>query len=286
MLKNKLFLLALLVPGLAFAQDLPGIQNEALATKNNTAGSAGKLAIDKKGRLMISPLSGSGFATYAEDAPHVSGDIGQFSLAVRNSAGSSLTNTDGDYSPFGVDQFGSIYGDISYDHQASTTLGILHAEDVAAASADAGVAALYITQDPLVVDQSTTGDYAVPKVDRSGRTITTPAPASETWQACGTATAVTSDVAIKAAVASNRIYVTAITCKNTSATVASSLDFKDATTVIAVGGIAQMAAASAGSFVANFSPPLRGTSNTAFNFATNISVSSVTCCGSGYIATN
>lgn len=159
-------------------------------------------------------------------------------------------------------------------------------EDAAHASGDIGVETVFLREDALTVSTSASGDYQVPKTDAMGRQIITMAPAGEFWSSCGTATAVTTDVAIKAAVASNRIYVTSITCKNTSASVASSLDFKDATTVIAVGGISQMAAGAAGSFTATFPVPLRGTSNTAFNFATNVAVTSVTCCGSGYISVN
>lgn len=171
-------------------------------------------------------------------------------------------------------------------YQQNTTSGLMKTEDLAASSGDAIVAAGFVSQDPLTLDQGTTGDYVVPKTDRMGRSLITFAPAGESFQSCGTATATTSDVAIKASVASNRIYVTAIVCKNTSATVASSLDFKDGSTVMAVGGISQMAAGAAGSFSATFPVPLRGTSATALNFATNVSTSSVTCCASGYVSVN
>lgn len=167
---------------------------------------------------------------------------------------------------------------------AATSLG--KAEDAVHASGDTGVQSLFVREDALTVSSSTTGDYQTPKTDAMGRLIVTPGPAGEFWSACGTATATTSNVAIKAAVVSTRTYVTSLTCKNTSATVATSIDFKDGTTTVAVGGVAQMATTSDGSFSASFPVPLRGTSNTAFNFATNVSVSSVTCCGAGYTAVN
>jgi hypothetical protein len=44
--------------------------------------------------------------------------------------------------------------------------------------------------------------------------------------------------------------------------------------------------ASAGSFNATFPTPLRGSVNTALNFATNVSTSSVTCCAHGFTSTN
>lgn len=45
-------------------------------------------------------------AEKAEDSPHVSTDIGNFVLAVRNDAAIALTSLDGDYSPFAVDSAG------------------------------------------------------------------------------------------------------------------------------------------------------------------------------------
>jgi hypothetical protein len=161
---------------------------------------------------------------------------------------------------------------------------LLKNEDAVAASADAG-AAVFSVLESAITSSAASGDYGTLKGDTGGRLVTTNAPAGESWQGCGTATASTADVAIKAAVASNRIYVTSITCSNSSATVATNLNFKDATTVIAVGGVSQMAAGAGGSFTATFPTPLRGTSNTAFNFNTAVSVTSVICCAAGYIST-
>lgn len=125
------------------------------------------------------------------------------------------------------------------------------------------------------------GRYAA---DVAGRPITTLAEAEFTWQSCGTATGSTADVAIKAAVPLNRIYVTAVTCSSSDADNATNLNFKDATTVIAVGGVSQMATASDGAFTAYFNPPLRGTVNAAFNFNTAAATTLVICCGVGYIS--
>jgi len=47
-------------------------------------------------------------ATHAEDAPHVSGDVGAFALAVRNDADAVVTDTDGDYSQISVDSAGRV----------------------------------------------------------------------------------------------------------------------------------------------------------------------------------
>jgi hypothetical protein len=125
--------------------------------------------------------------------------------------------------------------------------------------------------------------------DIFGRTVVAPYQIPElTRQACGTATGVTSDVAMLPAVAGNRNYVTSITCKNTSTTVGPTLDFKDGTTIIAVGGIPATSATGTltGSFTHTFTVPLRGTVNTAVNFATNTATTSVVCCANGYISAN
>lgn len=106
----------------------------------------------------------------------------------------------------------------------------------------------------------------------------------ELWSGCGTATASTSNVAIKAAVASGYIYVTSITCASSSASTATNINFKDGTSVIAVGGVSQMATASNGCFSASFTVPLKLTKNTAFNFNTDVSVTSVICCANGYVS--
>ena len=108
----------------------------------------------------------------------------------------------------------------------------------------------------------------------------------EVWSACGTATASTSNVAIKAAITAGYIYVTSITCASSDAAVATNINFKDGTTTIAVGGVNQMATTSSGAFSASFVVPLRGSKNTAFNFNTVVSVSSVICCGAGYVSAN
>lgn len=105
----------------------------------------------------------------------------------------------------------------------------------------------------------------------------------EDWQACGTSTASTSDIPIKAALTNAFIYVTSITCASSDADNASNINFKDGTTVIAVGGVNQMATTSAGTFVANFLTPLRTSKNSAFNFNAAVSTSSIICCATGYV---
>lgn len=238
------------------------------------------------GTVNVVATPGAASFLKAEDSPAVTADA-LVGVAGRINTNDSVLAADGDYTTIALGQFGQTLSTLVYDGNLPAGRSALEKEDLAMTTDGLAGARIFAqTQDPLSVDQGSSGDAAYFKVDRAGRTITTLAPAGESWQSCGTATASTADVAIKASVASNRIYTTAITCKNTSATVASSLDFKDGTTIIAVGGISQMAAGAAGSFSTTFPVPLRGTSATALNFATNISVSSVTCCASGYISVN
>lgn len=71
---------------------------------------------------------GGGPRQHAEDSPHVSGDIGDFALGVRNDAGDILTSANGDYSPIATDSAGRVGiadlgGSITVD--GSVTLGAI-----------------------------------------------------------------------------------------------------------------------------------------------------------------
>lgn len=164
----------------------------------------------------------------------------------------------------------------------ATNLG--KAEDQAAVSADVGVASLYVARDPLTASTvSATNDYINPVADLAGRAIVTFAPYGETWQSCSSAATGTGDTAIKALVASNRIYTTQISCSNTSA-VPSQINIKDGSTIIAVGSIG--AQTTGGAWGSIYTVPLRGTAGTALNFAMVTTSTSTTCCAVGYISVN
>lgn len=289
MLRNiEYLLISLLFAVTAHAESSP-IRNDTPTTLRDLGANlnvGANFAVDQYGQTRVGNITPGTAATSlgkTRDVNAGAADVGVMSLAVRNTSYSALTNADTDYSPIGVNAYGAILCDINGSISGTTSAQRL--EDAALADGHGLVVAGGQTQDPLTIDQGTNGDAAFSKSDRAGRTLVMPyAPTSERWQACGTATASTADVAIKGAVASNRNYVTWVSCKNTSATVATTLDFKDGTTVMAVGGISQMATTAPGSFSTTFPTPLKGTANTAFNFATNISVSSVTCCAGGYIS--
>lgn len=258
----------------------------------NTQDKWGVPAVTTKGAFMCvldgtnQPSNATGLLK-PEDSAHTSGDNGVFSLGVANT-GFTAFAANGDYTPIATNLAGAIYADINFSAQSSAggANALLKLEDSANSDGQAGVASLLKRQDQLATGETNAnGDYALPLVDTLNRIYVNPwgAAVTEHFSSCATATATTADVALKAAAGAGiRIYVTSIDCKNTSATVATSLDFKDATTVIAVGGIAQMATTSPGTYGQTFPTPLRGTANTALNFATNVSVSSVTCCAQGF----
>lgn len=110
--------------------------------------------------LDVSIKSASG--QYAEDAAHVSGDIGSFMLAVRNDANAALTSADGDYSPVAVDSAGRL------KVIASLTIDAQKAEDSAHVSGDIGSFSLAVRQDALASSVSADGDYGAFKLDARG----------------------------------------------------------------------------------------------------------------------
>lgn len=141
----------------------------------------------------------------------------------------------------------------------------------------AGTAMAYSTTPGSAVSQAC-DIYGTCNVFNNGRSD----PGS-TFQACSSAAITTADTAIKAAVASNRIYVTSISCSNNSA-VPSSLQIKDGSTVIYQGGVAALAT-TGGSWSVDLTTPLRGTVNTALNFNMVTTATSTICCATGYIST-
>lgn len=228
--------------------------------------------------------------TYAEDSAHTSADLGHFMLGVANPSRATLA-ADGDYTALATTVHGAMM--VSLDATAVTSAGNqpVRTEDSPFAAADAVMVmgARYIGNNAFGPSAGTANDITTLDVDSDNRLAVNAFGANATnfYSSCGTATASTSNVAIKAAGGGSvRNYVSTITCSSSDADNATDLAFKDGTTVVAVGGVSQMAAGAAGSFTANFSPPIRGTGNTAFNFATNVSTSSVVCCAQGFTSSN
>lgn len=102
---------------------------------------------------------------YAEDSPHVSGDVGAFILAVRNDDPlNTVTTNNGDYSPVSVTSTGRVY----------TTDRGNFAEDTAHTSGHFGEFILAVRNDnPLNQLTDTDGDYSPIAVTSTGRVQTT-----------------------------------------------------------------------------------------------------------------
>lgn len=100
---------------------------------------------------------------FAEDSAHASGHIGNFVLAVRNDAGTSLVSADGDYSPFSVNASGAMY--VAF----STSGTQVKLEDAASANGDAGSYSLAVRQDTPASSTSADGDFQSIKNDAIGR---------------------------------------------------------------------------------------------------------------------
>ncbi len=221
-----------------------------------------------------------------EDSAHVSGDPGFQVLGVRNSTLGAIAGTDLDYSPFATDIAGRVAVNLSILNYPGADVGFqpVRAEDDAFGSSNALMMAGAVFRSAAINTTGTTGDATSLMVDERGALVGSLATPAETWQACSASNTGTSDTAIKAAVASNRIYVTSISCFNT-ASVASAIAFKDGSTQIYVGGIGNSTLNGVAHWQHTLTVPLRGTVNTAFNFAMATNATATTCCAAGYIST-
>lgn len=101
---------------------------------------------------------------YAEDSASADGDIGNFMLAVRHDADTSLVGTDGDYGALQLDSLGrlKVAADISVVN------GFEKAEDSAHVSGDIGGYMLAVIQGTLAASAAD-GDYGSVKTDLLGR---------------------------------------------------------------------------------------------------------------------
>lgn len=117
-------------------------------------------------------------AVKAEDAAHSSGHTGIPFWGVRNdSASTSLTDTNGDYTPIATDSNGRLFinaiSSIFSVTPGTTTTALGKAEDAAHASGDTGVMSLCVRQDTAAALAGTNGDYIPCATDANGRLHTT-----------------------------------------------------------------------------------------------------------------
>jgi len=146
-----------------FLTGIAGVRNDA-GTSFGADGDYIPLSLTAAGALRVDATVN--FAgDYAEDSPHVSGDVGLFQLGVRRDTRSSMVDTDGDYTGWQA----TANGDMRVrDDDANTTLTSLlteiqnlsHAEDVAHVSGDMGIQSLAVRKDAQGTNTSADGDYA------------------------------------------------------------------------------------------------------------------------------
>lgn len=149
------------------------IRQDASTVLTSASGDYSGVSVSAQGNLRVNvtrigQISNADDLLKLEDVPHATGDAGVFALAVRNSAAAVLTSASGDYSPIGVNLYGSVYTDVDIDHQAVVSTGLLKREDAVSGDGDAGVAILFKRQDTPVSQTSADGDYSQASVTESG----------------------------------------------------------------------------------------------------------------------
>ena len=116
-----------------------GVRNDSNATLTSTDLDYSPMAVDSAGRIKIGgTLTVTSGAEKAEDSGHVSGDTGNFVLAVRNDADATLTSTDLDYSPFSVDSTGRVKTAAPAEYTTSANIVAYYATVSSVANAATG----------------------------------------------------------------------------------------------------------------------------------------------------
>lgn len=287
-MKRIIALLALiLAPALSFAQTNV-IQNEAGTSYAPNAGNINSnVAVDRALRLIVS-LS-AGVASSANNpiakvgqASTVAGDAVMTSGGFRNETGASQ-GSDFQRTILSTNRAGAAHVEVATTHQfAGNATGLLKLESSTVGASDALVAVGGKTQAALSVDAAD-GQYGLYKLGLDGRLITAYAPAGETFAQCSSVETGTAARAIKNGVASNRHYVSSLSCYNTSA-VASTIIFQDGSTTFYGGGLPSNVATGIGTLILQFPVPLRFGSGNPINFQLGTTATNTICCVAGYIS--
>lgn len=265
------------------------IRNEGAATLTDSNLDYSPIAVNREGAIYVSTSTALNdgtngkLAVVDEDTAFAASDALTKMGAVNNRAASTYNTTQGDVTPLSVNDYGSIFVDLSGVNLLNPENTPVRLEDAAFGSANGVMVSGGQSLSAIAQSVGTSGDVAPIAMDLGNRTVVTNAPAGETWYSCSSVISTTARTAIKAAVASNRIYVTDITCIN-NATTPSYFTIEDGTTAMSVGFFGSNAAAGA-YWEHTFNTPLRGTSNTALNVSVAQTGTSSICCAAGYIST-
>lgn len=150
---------------------------------------SGSLTVDNGGTFVVqadavTPGTGANNLGKAEDAAHTSGDVGVMLLGVRNdSASTSFSGTNGDYTPIATDSNGRLFiNAISSIFSvtpgtSATALGKM--EDAAHTTGDTGVFMLAVRDDSPAAVSGTDGDYEALHVNPEGGLWSTPTPSTQ-----------------------------------------------------------------------------------------------------------
>lgn len=160
------------------------------AAQDNVAISDGTdtLEINADGSINVNVALTAG--QYAEDSAHADADLGNFMLAVRHDANTTMVDTDGDYSALLTNAVGSLKtalvgstgndlvvnadGSLNVNADIDVVNGFEKAEDSAHTSGDIGAFTLGVAQATLAASVSADGDYGAFKLTSRGALWTTP----------------------------------------------------------------------------------------------------------------
>jgi hypothetical protein len=235
-------------------------------------------------------------AVKAEDAAHSSGHTGIPFWGVRNdSAATSLTDTNGDYTPIATDSNGRLFinaiSSIFSVTPGTTATALGKSEDAAHASGDTGVMSLCVRQDTEAALATTNGDYIPCTTDSTGAVRTTNTGVQITRphalladRVSGVAgiTDGSSTSVVAAQGASTRFCATTIVVSNSSATNVT-VDIRDGTAGSVLMTIP--AAANMGGGVIPLAVPLCTSANTIFAADPSAAASTVTITAVGFKTT-
>jgi hypothetical protein len=265
------------------------VRNDDGVTLTNTDLDYSPIAVGSKGQLWTQITVGGGGSSgllspvAQEDVAFAAGQAMMQAGAVNNRSLTSYNATNGDALPVGAGDMGNVLSTLIHDTNINATIQVSKFEDTGVVSGDSGLPSLAQRLDQLATGQTgSNNEYALPIVDTLSRLYVNPwgAAVTEFFSSCSSSITGVSRTAIKSAVASNRIYVTSISCKNTSA-VNSGMDFTDgAGAQLAAGHITAQTVG--GAWVASFPVPLRGSSNTDFSVTMNTTSTATVCCANGF----
>ncbi len=261
-------------------QDVAILRPSPLGAQGNSSTGETSLSVN----INSNAYAGSTSILKLEDSAAASSDALVGLAGVSNEAGTALA-ADGDYTVLATTRKGYGQSIPVYDSNVGRGIRAITAEDETSADAEAINKMGILREDALTLNTGASADWTPPKADALGRTITTLAPAGESWYSCSGAIGTATNTSLKAAVASNRIYVTAYGCTNNGAT-ANLIGLTDGLGGTSMDITLLPVATSAGPFYwKTFPVPLRGTSNTALGITTG-AASNTYCCASGYISVN